>query len=419
MRIPVRALCGYGCAAAALLLCCTAFPTRFERIEEWPKVIDFEYRNTADSTLAEAAPGDTLLVSAWLSGPPITSVRWELSEQVYMDFLGQDTAMHVRPMVEGVDYQIVNSAADDSLRAFRQTIRYVVPRDIIRKNIALLSTALDAAGQGDEQQYELLLNVLDTLGTLAPATRDSLVQALAGLLDEQHLAAVYLLCTPIRFFVTVNGNHRIRSTVMVRYNRHLAALPQVRVNRNPVLNVMALLKVRGENVAFSATGLGREDTAFILRSSPGALDYSLVGRTVVMSDTVTVDTGFSYFLVSDTGLYRGIDLRDSGTTVIYGDDNKLVLGTVKPERWQEQWFFQPGTAAAAAVDNELGPKFTERDAGATRMRMPVDTAFNHAWVWLQKYDTFSGEPRRPDGSIVGEAALWLRYTPAYIDKVYN
>jgi hypothetical protein len=192
----------------------------------------------------------------------------------------------------------------------------------------------------------------------------------------------------------------------------------VQVNRNPALNVMALLKVRGENVAFNPSGLGREDTAFILHRSPGALDYAVVGRTVVMSDTVTVDTGFSYFLVSDTGLYRGVDLRDLGTTVRFPQDSLPQLGTVKAERWDMQWFFQPASEAAAAVDNQLGLKFGGRDGVATRVTMPLDTAFNHAWVWVQKWDTFDGEPRRPDGSVAGEAALWLRYTPAYVEKYY-
>jgi hypothetical protein len=399
-----------------LLPGCSPWPTRFEEVDDHrPRVIDFVYQNYSDTTLCEFAPGDTVVVKAYFAGQAIQSVKWQISFNVYVSVVGQDTALDVEPLPT---LNVPLPAARES--GFSPEVRYetfafVIPRDIMQRNKSMLAAA--AAFQpvpGLNLDPATVLGFIDTFARLPIEARKLVAGGFYDTLKANGASLTQLLTAQVRLFATVNDVHKIRSDISVRYNHFFQDLNNVKINHNPRINFVGVYKVKGGAKArFQPGDLGANDTTIQLYLN-GAGDSAMMGHNVVAGDTVLIDTGYTYYAAVDSGYFGGSSQLDTGVTLRIDSTGKGVTIGNSPEQFYTQWLYDYAdpTADTIVLNDRMVLSGTNP---VSQLLPPFDPKIRNIRLWIQVYDYFLGERNRPVGSTVREVRPVFRYTQAYID----
>ncbi len=402
-------------AALMLAAACVKYPVRFERVDaDQLRVMDFMYMNLSDTTagLCEAAPGDSMLLIACFSGKRVSTIEFDVSWNVFSSPYGGDTAYGREPLAcEGV--VLDTSAFTDSTDIV--AVKFQVPPDVLVKSASIDESVVAALGFSKEQ----LLALVDGLARMSPEQRraDSL---LAPVMEQFAGMAMQMLSAPVKIYVTVNGVNKVESGITVRYNRHFRGYDDVYMNRNPMVSFVGMYKIKGSRVPSGLGDLRDEDSTFSLFSRGDTHDPTLMGReeNTVSRDTILIDTGYTYYLAVDSGVFAGQDVRDRARAMLFNVDNVDVsLAPERPERFSARWFYQHNTDEAEGVATER--LFVTASGGGivTQALPPLTTAISRVSLWVQVFDEFWGEWHRPIGSTLIETELHFRYSEAYADSL--
>jgi len=402
------------------LLFCAPFPTTYERIEsDRVRLLDFTYKNVADSTLCEFAPGDTVLLEAYFAGKEVSSIDWDVSTDVVIDAYGEDSAFNVRPLAELNTRDTVITRAGFSRLSKYVSFTFVVPEDIFLTSRTLQSAQVDEVlSQLDISQSEIVSAIQLLAATPVDQRETVLGPQLYGQLEPFIPNILQLTTIPVRIFAKVNSVYSIKSDISVRYNRFFTDFENVFVNRNPRLRFFGLWKVAGTiDPTIYASDLDSKDTTFVFFSdgTPGDL-YS--GGVVCTHDTIEIDTGYSYYLVADTGMYNNVDLRDTALALIANEDDPVdITFSQFPETWYTQWFNQLDADEMDSVSVDDYPIVTSQGNAVEVFYPPLSTKITRMSLWVQAYDYYLGERFRPMGSDVKETGIYFTYSKAYADSL--
>jgi hypothetical protein len=435
MKARARVRVALAAATAAMLLVCTEWPTRFERIDaDQLRTLAFVYTNLSDTTvgLCEAAPGDSVQLTAYFAGRPLEGIEWRVSYDVYVSPYGSDTARNQQPL----EYQTV-PVTKDPTRLSDSTevvaIKFRIPDDVLAQSSAINDAALgviggylDDAASGAagvslpfDFSKEVLLQLVDYYARMDPQVRAQ--DTLWPLIEEYAPIVAQVLSVPVRFFATANGKYKLQSDFTVRYNRFFRDVPRLYVNRNPRVRYVGLYKVKGPRPAeFRPEDMGDEDTTLrLFMADTTATDPGYMGPNVTTRDTVLIDTGYIYYLGVDSGYFADTVHLDTSVALKFSEGKgTLEMGdSVAPELYYTNWWFQHDAAEVAGVDpNDLTVIFGT-SAPIQEFLPPLDGRATRVTVWVRVYDWFLGEWNRPLGSDVVETRLHFTYSEAYLDSV--
>ncbi|MBN1578326.1 MAG: hypothetical protein JW913_17325 [Chitinispirillaceae bacterium] len=428
-----------GCIALGATIGCAPWPTRFEEIDDHrPRVLDFVYQkystaNPSDTSLCEAAPGDTVLVKAYFAGQPLVEQQWRVSFNVQISSVGQDTALDIEPLIEIPLPPALprDSCFSDStlvvIKAFQ------IPRYVISSNPMIANAIAPATVSLGIPNPQLLLTLIDSLSHIPPGERQAFIGSLNALLaptgsmvfpsydslSTQLGPMLQYLSVPIRLFVAVNDVHEIRSDFYVRYNSRFTDIPGLFANHNPRIRCLAIYKVKGTaKPGFAPGDLSATDTTFCLYLDSAAAtnpDPAIFGHNVRFTDTVLIDEGYSYFAIIDTGVFRGVSQLDSAATLLESNGISTILGYSK-EDFFVQWFYDylDAEAYSIGVNDRL---IIAGGSPLATLLPPRDDRIRTIRLWAQLYDSFLGESMRPFGSTLREAKLHFEYSPAYLKSM--
>ncbi len=392
----------------ALFISCSSWPTSFERIDhDNIRTLDFVYKNHVDTTLCEAMPGDTILLYAYFSGEPITSIRWQVSFNVFQNIYGQDTALDIQDLVFDTLTPYSQGFSDATQRV---GLKFQVPATIMYTSQAVKEELFTALGLNKI----LVLGLLDTLSKVDPALWSTIpeLQPYLPVIQENLPALLQVLSVPVRIFATVNGLYNITSDFIVRYNRHVKDLPGVVVNHNPKINYIGLYKLKdAEPVNFDATTMTERDSTYCFYYDE-AIDTIPFGKNEIFSDTVLIDVGYTYHITCDSGVYNSVDQRDLGLT--FDPSGGISSG---PETFFTQLFFQHDKQEVADVDVDDLMVLSSNGNFMNALLPPLDTLAKQVTLWVQVWDYFLGERNRPYGSNLQEVSIYFKYTQAYVDSL--
>jgi hypothetical protein len=209
-----------------------------------------------------------------------------------------------------------------------------------------------------------------------------------------------LLSDQMVIHLAVNGGYTIVRNITVRYNSHIHNDQYVFVNRNPDPWWIGILKVKNKKQQLlSVFERDSTDTVFCLY----AKDTSAVATPKLFTDTVFIDTGFSYYAAGDSGIAAGNDHRDS----VYTND-----GAFQPEIYGYLWFYQPDSGTT-----DLNPQnslYISNGRGYYgSLSPPLDTAIHNVTIWARVSESASGIPNGPLSVTVRQVSVVFRYSEAY------
>ena len=395
---------------------CSNFYEVFERVEpNYLKTIDFVYRNASDTALTEAMPGDTVLLYAYFAGTKITSFNWDVSFDVYIDNYGKDTAYNRQPL----SYDVV--ALDTSTitsNTHCEAIKFVIPNDIMYHSPSVDDATLEQLGMSREQVLSMV-NMLMSVDTSEWDSNPIITEILDRVGDQLYLV-MQVFTVPVRIYAEVNGKFKIKSDMMVRYNRYFKSVENINVNRNTKVNFIGIHKFKtdpGPNANISS--MGSDDTTFVLFINDTS-DVKYFGTNPIFKNEIAIDSGFFYYISVDSGVIGLSDQRDTGTAAIFDTTIGAMTPKTSPELFYSQWFFQLDSLEMAKVsDSQKWPLITNSTYSFDRFYMATDINITEAVIWAQTYDYFFGERLREKGSSIRETKVYFEYTDAYIRSLNN
>lgn len=259
-------------AVMALLTACTDFPSRYENIDGnkvRPLAIICEP--------PEAAPGDTVRISLVCKSEKAYSLRWKVVLDYGYDLYGRDI----------IERHIVELNSTDT------SFLYVIPDSALLYNTFLRQTfSLDtAASMGlTLEEADALLKILDSVpDTLLP------------LIDN--FGCKLKLYAEIQSDVEIEAYRYLTVRYSSRFNSPVT-------NRNPVISWVGLYKVKGKNLNSPDSIWSRQHDFQYL--------YNTLNPALVQ-DTIQVDEGYTYFLVSDSSSiqsYPYFSEREQGIKIV-------------------------------------------------------------------------------------------------------
>ena len=440
-------------ALAGLMIRCSQFPTRYDRIETNKiRSIGFTYE-----PFAEGAPGDTIHLHAYFGGEKVDSVSWQMSYSHVQTVYGTDTVLDVFDMPRFDQTSNLPDSMDFSFVVPEST--FFLTKAIQPQSLELIKSGLPPNMRSMSQQKlaGFLLDLgnvkfTDNLSILAFAQRWG--QTL-GITEEDSASAVYsslLSAAAILFSVfSVSGviyanatselgqKLKIRGDFSIRYNRRFQNFPPLEsiipVNHPPKIRWIAVYKVDGDNV----TSFDPSDPSFFGKRSVSYLYNEMFPDSV--HDTVLIDKGYTYFLAADSGmvmytLKAGTKVIDSlnGTDTawkVLGRDstisdtsldryhvkNETGNDTVVSETFYYDWQYED--LDLDSVSMPLDSLMVLSSGGidpVVRMLPSLDTKFTHAHIWTTVYDYFLGEYNRPTAFAIRNADVYFKYSEAYIQS---
>jgi hypothetical protein len=378
------------CLSALVILGigCAEFPTSYNRIEpEKPRLLDFIYEP------AEAAPGDTVLLTAVFAGKPVSAsdLSWEASWDIMTNEYGYTVATDTVPLATTpVDGHFSDNTSTVSFT-------FIVPDDIIEKSNAVPDNWTEAIPEYYREAIPRELRQFSRADllrfiTMAAASSNS---AANSLLNEEtkQLLPILLQCftVPVQLHCSVKGGHRIVSDYSVRYNSRFSTLPQagIPVNRNPAVDSIRVYAVKKNPLTFF---------------DPATCSYPFSWITVTGDTTVlNIDKNNSYFI----GVFTG----NLDTTLSI--DAALGNGEPLPEQHYIQWYeeFDQKELDEVAPSDLLqisGDDVTDGQHIA-HLYPSLDHAITGCIVWCEVWDQFMNELYRPHGSTLREMVLRFEY----------
>jgi hypothetical protein len=341
----------------------------------------------------EGAPGDTLRVGAHFAGKPIVGVMDFRVCKGEFDTVGSPMA------IDGPDLALPDSIG----------FSYVLPETMLDSVIKYLQSTPEYSPEMAPLVSALKTNDAAALNGLNSSTAAAVVAFLSNL---------NLKC---RFMFTVTSADgealKVRKDFMVRYNCRFQDAPalaqRLPLNHNPVLRFVALYKVRGDTSGFDPNDPQRSFSMKYLQTTiPGTES----------SDTIEIDTGYSYFLGTDTGIvaYQG----DSGkiisdTTVdrylipytVKGDAQK-ARDTIIPEKFSYDWFFEQYGGSSSSSKDAMSLEESEYNS-VIKLYPPLDPGVSGCAIWVKVVDYLDSKAPRPTGLARICVKCVFRYTEAY------
>lgn len=386
----VAAFCG------TLCLSCTQFPTQLGYIgEQYVQTVGFVF-----TPLAEGAPGDTIRLHAYFAGEPVHSYACSISTQFSMTQYGSDTAVNFRPVFDP------NAAVSlDSIN-----LSFVIPQDFFAAAGPLIKSIFATIPDSLMALYGLDMAALNSV---PPAQLASLIELFLTTTDFStadtsfckqvaHLAE--LLSGQMVLHLAVNGGYTITRNITVRYNSHIQNNRFVFINKNPDPWWIAIYKVKNRSrLFFGPADLDSNDTMFCLY----AKDTSLLAGPKRFTDTVLIDTGFTYYAAGDSGTVKGIDHRDS----VYTNEGAFIA-----EQYSYLWFYQPDSGTA-----DLNPQnslsISNGRSYYSSLAPPLDTAIHNVTIWARVSESGTGVLNAPVSTSVRQVHVVFQYSEKYASTV--
>lgn len=435
---------------------CVQFPSRYDRIEtDKIRAIGFTY-----SPFAEGSPGDTIQVKCYLAGDTtVRSLSWSMSyDAVINAATGADT------VINRFDLPVFNvsSHLPDSVE-----MSFVVPdsaffltRAIPDKALEGLKKQLPASMQGMTQKdFAALLIDLGAVDYTKPLSiaaffaRWGSVLGATSMADTSSIMAVaFKACAvfsipAVLYADVVSGDNkklRIKGEFSIRYNRRFQNIPGMDqilpVNNNPKIRWIGMYKARSKDFnPFKQWSPKTSDSLYYLYNElfPDSI-----------RNTVLIDTGFVYFLATDSGMINvRIDTKtpfvgsfgptgphwdtlDHDTTIcdtsldkFYYKDNTTGKDTFQLETFYYDWMYQ--NLDLDSVTMKQDSLFTIMSGGTNggggqsclNMVLPsIDVKMTHARIWVTVYDFVYGTYNRPSAFAIRQADIYFKYSDAYIQK---
>lgn len=381
LPLPVSLLC------ILMTINCAEFPTSYEIIEQDRiRLLDFIYEP------AEAAPGDTVELTAIFAGKKVTPemVKWECSRNIVFNEYGTTAALDTVPL----DEVQKSHHYSDNTSAIRLT--FVIPDSIILTSSylpddwsAMLPDADQDALPGDiPLDKEMLHRYFSNDNDISPVSageENGSMLSLLPLILQTYSVPMYLYCR-------IEGMHPIRSSYVVRYNSRFSGIPGVfiPVNNNPVVDSAVLFIV------------DKSDLALFDPSSTG-YQFTSVKLTKDTPMTIAVDNKKSFFIAVHSN-------RIDSTMSI---DAAMGNGTPLNENLFSHWYVEfdkkekenAGFSDLLTIDEGY---FT-RNKLISKLYPPQDNTISRATVWVEVNDGFINEFNRPTGSTLEEYSLRFTY----------
>jgi len=386
-------------AAGSLLafLSCTRFPTQFGYIgDQYVQTVGFVF-----TPLAEGAPGDTIRLHAYFAGQPVRSYACSLSTQFTVTVYGSDTAANFRSLVDPGAVVTPDSIA----------LSFVIPGDIFSGAGPLIRASLATIPDSEKVQFGLdsaSINrvppsQLASFAGLFLTTTD--FSAVDTTLCKQVAHLSEILSSQIVLHLAVNGGYTITRNITVRYNSHIRSNRYVFVNENPDPYWLAIFKVKNrKQLMFTLSDLNSDDTAFCLY----VRDTSMVAGPRRFTDTVVIDTGYTYYAAGDSGIVSGIDHRDS----VYTNE-----GVYSTENYSYLWFYQPDTNETSDRNPQNSLYIGNGRGYFSAITPPLDTAIHTITIWARASESASGVLNPPTSTTVRQAHVVFLYSQKYASTV--
>jgi hypothetical protein len=352
-----------------------------------PKFADIQADKTRPIAVvldpAEAAPGDTVHVRYIGFSPDSDTLTTHWT--VALDFAEGST--YGGKAVEGhiVDLEPL------MLPGFTPTDFYFVVPD----STLLFSTYLKGLVQAQWNSQHLTISQVDALLKMTVKSGDSLPSSLATIAD--------MIGTKIKINVHINAEFSldVYKYMTIRYTRDLKS-DSANVNKNPALRWIAVYDVAKGKVN-SYDSIAKDSFAVkYLYYDPKYVDTNKIW------DTITIDSGHTYYLIADSGI-NGHDTDMQTYTYL-----SLISGSsiTTKENYYYQWFYKDLDYRSPMVYDSLIMFSGGNEVGnTTRFLTPVDTAMHHFEFFCVVRDS------RLDFEAVGESEYqvtgYFKYTDAY------
>jgi hypothetical protein len=426
-------------ALTGLIHCTNPFESQLERIDSFIRTLSFTYTNHRDSTLAEAAPGDTVTVHAYFAGDTAHRVEWYIA---YGDSMwGSDKkpiSMNAHENImntsRAISDSLVTRADIDTLVHDRATATFLVDPHIMRTNsyieqrweqvlsenkldalprefhdlgidevVMFIETALalDSMVNDGAQIEELTDRVLVLLENV-PALQFYFERQVSSYDLDYALAQYYQLVTaligyftlPVTVFTVVDDIYYSRSTYTIRYHSRIVtdtlAAYGILPSKNPVVDRIVCTRTPGIGAQY------QPDSIFVL--------YDRSDQSV--TDTILIDTDNTYHLVA-LARPQTVDLPDNIDADSIGAEQVTVY----------QWFYHTkGDMTDTPSDRLMQLKgilhshFVEF-VPPRRIQMDSFTL----WVRVQRSNILYFGP--PFGYSLEYARVNLRYTERYRERM--
>jgi len=395
-----------------LLFSCTQFPTQFGYIgPEYVQTVGFVF-----SPLAEGAPGDTMHMTAYFAGQPVHTFACSLSAQYTLSMYGNDTAVNFKPLND-----LNATFGPDSI-----SLSFPIPQNFFAAGGQLIQSLLNAFPDSTKAKLGLdsvsLKGVSPSqlplvVGAFLTSTNFSTVDTATAKLIA-HLAEV--LSGQMVLHLAVNGGYTIIRNITVRYNSHINGNPYVYVNHNPNPKWLAIYKVKNTGkYSFDPTVHTGSDTLICLYKD-SALSPDKIGGPKLFTDTVLIDTGFSYYAMGDTGIFIYDSVTPSGSHITATDttlDKSFSFeNMITYERYSYLWFYEPDSTTPVGVKPENSVIIGNSRDYYSSFSPPLDTVIHNVDIWARASDVSNGELNRPIGVTSKKVSVVLKYSAEYAKK---
>jgi hypothetical protein len=249
--------------------------------------------------------------------------------------------------------------------------------------------------QAQWNSQHLTISQVDALLKMTVKSGDSLPSSLATIAD--------MIGTKIKINVHINAEFSldVYKYMTIRYTRDLKS-DSANVNKNPALRWIAVYDVAKGKVN-SYDSIAKDSFAVkYLYYDPKYVDTNKIW------DTITIDSGHTYYLIADSGI-NGHDTDMQTYTYL-----SLISGSsiTTKENYYYQWFYKDLDYRSPMVYDSLIMFSGGNEVGnTTRFLTPVDTAMHHFEFFCVVRDS------RLDFEAVGESEYqvtgYFKYTDAY------
>jgi hypothetical protein len=337
----------------------------------------------------EVSPGDTVTATAYFAGNPVVSVdAFSIAHSILWASDGT---------IPSDDYTItpINyiSGLPDSIR-----FSFVVNSDVFigRRNFSSLSQA-----KSDSVANIFIKNKTD-LSTYLSGLPAKDLDSLKIFADKMVLPA-FLLFTAH----SASGTSlKIKTDFSIKY--HVPDLGTASALSNPSIHWVGICKVPSQYaLGFSLDSINLNNNHVIT--------YLYNSDTPSLVDSIIdVDTGYSYFLAADNGVYSSIDSNSMTRSDTAWDTIIDRNGVSQYATYNYMWFYQNLEYNAENADTLM--LIDNNESALVEMRPPRLTSIHRFRVCLCVYDQFPGIWNRPRGETVRMANGVFRYSDAYIKK---
>ncbi len=371
---PVRQWTSAACLLGDLFLAvisCTNFPTPFENVVANQKTRPFAV--VCDPP--EAAPGDTVLVRLYYYDPSGDSpaIHWTISLDYGTDLRGNAFEKHV----VNLDGMMLPGSMPDSFR-FR------VP-----------DSALFYSTQISEIANNPSINPL----RLTIAAIDSQLKT-SEVSTPQMIALVDNFSCKLKLRAQMRSSLSLDVTMLL-WVRYSSKFKSPDVNKNPSIAWMGIIKVLTANYT----------TIDSLSASGYSLQYLYnSAHPDSVRDTVTIDSGYTYFVAADSSGNRQL------YTYFSLQDRTMEVDT---EGYNYSWFYTNLDYANGMVMDSLLIFGQGRSGPIRELLPPVDTAMHRFALYLTLRDTRRSDPSATPGEAFKETNGYFSYTPSYARNAYR